>query len=202
MKPMQNAMNVLQKWGILTALMLCGFFFISTAVQAASYEAVPVTISGSGELTMSPGEVKEVSVTFLNNGDLTWYNDGAGYISLYTYEPKYRSSSFDPGTWLGPDQVKRIIEPVVVPGETASMMFELHAPSTEGDYVEVFHLASEDIAWVDGGEISFSINVTSEVQEMITITELNEADSGLEAELTILSAKSIKAKAGVSIYPP
>ncbi len=199
MKSMQIVMNVLQKWGILTALLVCGFFFISTAVQAASYEAVPVTISGSGELTMAPGEVKEVSVTFLNRGNITWFNDGDGYISLYTYDPKYRSSSFDPGTWLGPDRVKRIIEAVVEPGETASMTFELHAPDTEGSYEEVFHLASEDTAWVDGGEISFSINVTSEIQESLTALESQDGDSGLGAELTLLSANQVKAKAGTPI---
>jgi len=193
-------MSVLQKWGILTVLLVIGgFFFISSAVQAASYEAVPVTISGSGELTMAPGEVKEVSVTFLNSGDTDWYNDGNGYISLYTYDPKYRSSSFDPGTWLGPTQVKRIIEPLVESGETASMVFELHAPDTEGSYEEVFHLASEDAAWVDGGEISISINVTSEVQESLTVTESSIEDSGLDAELAILSAARVKVKAGSSI---
>lgn len=193
-------MTLLQKWGIFTALFIIGgFFFISGVAQAATFETVPVTISGNGELTMVLGEVKEVSVTFHNTGDVTWYNDGAGYISLYTYEPKYRSSDFDPGTWLGPDQVKRIVEPVVAPGEVASISFELHAPEAEGEYEEAFLLASEDVSWIDGGLVKFSINVTSEIQESLTVIDSGDVDGGLDAELTILSATKVKASAGSSI---
>lgn len=199
MKSMQNVMNVLQKWGTLTALIICGFLFFAIATQAATYQAVPVTIPGGGELTMTPGEVKEVSVTFLNGSDFTWLNDGAGYISLYTYDPKYRRSDFDPGTWLSSEQVKRINQSTVMPGETASLSFELHAPATEGLYEETFHLASEDTAWINGGEITLSINVTSEVRDSLTVIESNEQDSGLDAELTVQSANRIKAKAGAPV---
>lgn len=193
-------MCLLQKWGMLSAfLVVGGFFFISNHALAASYQAVPVTISGNGQLTMAPGEVKEVSVTFQNSGDVIWYNDGAGYISLYTHDPKYRHSVFDPGTWLGPEQVKRIVEAQVAPGEVASMKFQLHAPMTEGEYEEVFQLASEDRAWVSGGEITFHIDVTSDVEDAITSSSASDEDSGLRAELALQSATRVKAKAGTPV---
>ena len=197
MKTMQSSMSFTKTWGITTAcLFVCGLFFISMPVQAATYKALPVTLSGNGTLTMEPGEVKEISVTFQNSGDTIWYNDGAGYVSLYTYEEKYRRSVFDPGTWLGPTQVKRIIEPVVKPGEVASMNFQLHAPLTEGSYEEVFKLASEDRAWVDGGEIRFKIIVAKE--EIVAPSSSNGQD-GYGASLEIQSANRVKVKAGSSV---
>lgn len=140
--------------------------WIGRTAQAASlkgYEAMAVTISGSGELTMKPGEVKTVFVSWQNIGTKSWSNDGSGYISVYTYSPKYRKSNFDPGTWLAPEQVKRIVEPAVSVGGVGTVSFEMHAPDTEGTYEEMFHLASEDTAWIPGGEFSFDIEVVESV---------------------------------------
>jgi len=193
---MQSSM-VLNKTRILFAacIFMCGLLYFSSALAAtSSYEAIPITLTGNGTLVMKPGEIKEVSVTFQNSGSATWYNDGAGYISLYTYEPKYRKSVFDPGTWLAPERVKRIREAVVKPGETASMIFELHAPTEEGEYEEVFKLASEDRAWVSGGNITFDIEVTEEQEEVV----IDEQD-GLDAQLVLQSANRVKAKAGTSV---
>lgn len=198
MKKMRSSMIFTKIRGILTAcLFVCGLFFISSPIQAASYEALPITLTGNGTLAMEPGEVKEISVTFQNSGSATWYNDGAGYISLYTYAPKYRKSNFDPGTWLGPTQVKRIIEPTVAPGEVASMKFQLHAPLEEGSYEEVFQLASEDRAWVDGGETRLNINVAE--QEEIVVSDSDDEQEGYGASLEIQSANRVKVKAGASV---
>jgi len=194
---MRYFMNHYKIVGACAALVISGLFF-SNPVSAATYSTTPVSISGSGTLTMEPDEVREVTATFLNTGDVTWHNDGAGYISLYTYEPKYRKSSFDPGTWLGPTQVKRIIEASVAPGEIASMKFQLHAPSTEGSYTETFKLASEERAWVNGGEITLNIKVSSE-QLAVGSSETNDDNSGYDGEVTVTTANSVKAKAGAAI---
>ena len=132
------------------------------AASLKGYEAMPVTISGSGELVMRPNERRNVSVTFQNIGSKTWNNDGSGYVSAYTYGPKYRRSDFDPGTWLAPDQVKRLVETSVPVGSVGSFVFELHAPDQEGTYSETFHLASEDTAWIPGGEFTFDITIKEE----------------------------------------
>ena len=142
------------------------------AAELKGYEALPVTISGSGQLVMRPGERKTVSVSFQNIGSESWVNDGNGYVSVYTHDPKYRKSNFDPGTWLGPEQVKRLIEPEVAVGSVGSISFELHAPETKGSYTETFHLASEDTAWIPGGEFSFQI----EVKEAVVTTQPDSSE--------------------------
>jgi len=182
--------------------------FLPNVSEAASYEALLVSQSGSGTLTMEPGETKNVLIEFLNTSDVVWGNDGAGYLSVYTYDPKYRRSDFDPGTWLSPEQVKRIQEASVSSGEKATVLFQLHAPTSEGEYTETFRLASEDTAWVAGGEFTFDINVTSEQRQAQTIVlekEDTTAEAGpsvslendsYKAGLVVQSANRIKALAG------
>lgn len=184
--------------------LLFGANLVLTAVpvQAASLAALRVTTTGNGTITMQPDEVKEVIVTFQNIGTTTWKNDGAGYISVYTYEPKYRASSFDPGTWLSPSQVKRIREATVAPGGTATVAFQLHAPMTEGDYRETFQLASEDAAWVDGGTFTLAITVENVETAGAAVSESDSedpglvSDDGLAATLAMKSANRVKIIAG------
>lgn len=183
--------------GILACTLLFGGLLPAAGVDAASLAALRVTTSGNGTLTMEPGEFKEVTVTFQNIGTTSWSNDGAGYVSLYTYDPKYRTSSFDPGTWLGPTQVKRIREATVAPGKTASLVFQLHAPTTEGEYTETFHLASEETAWITGGEFSLTINV--EQTEDDDAEEAVVEDDGLAALRVMQSANSVKVAAGRAV---
>lgn len=169
-------------------------------VQAASLAALAVTTTGNGVLTMQPGEVKDVSVTLQNIGTSTWKNDGPGYISLYTYEPKYRKSSFDPGTWLGPTQVKRIREASVAPGGKATIAFQLRAPATEGTYTEVFQLASESTAWIEGGKLTFVISVKKPAATASTSDQGDlVSEEGLSATLAMQSANKIRLAAGKSV---
>ena len=74
---------------------------VAAPTFAASLAALQVSVTGNGVIAMQPGEVKEISVTLQNIGTTTWKNDGAGYISLYTHEPKYRHSVFDPAHGSG-----------------------------------------------------------------------------------------------------
>lgn len=182
-----------------TIFALLGFGLLVAPAKAATYTTTQVSISGNGSLQIQPGERKEVLVEFLNTSDFTWKNDGSGYISLYTYGPKYRSSDFDPATWLGPSHVKRIREVSVAPGEKASIIFELHAPQTEGEYEETFRLASEDVSWFDGGEFTISINVSDQAVDSSSDQEENESSTSdadrLDAEVTVRSANKVKIKA-------
>ena len=182
------------KVGVVMALLGASFFASTSFAQAATFSAVPVSISGSGVLSMKPGEIKEVTAVVQNTSDVTWKNDGPGYISLYTYEPKYRVSQFDPGTWLSGTQVKRIKESSVASGKTATLVFQLKAPETVGDYIEVFQLASEGTAWVDGGKIKIKISVDKET----AVTSSNPTD-GYSAVIAVRSANKIKAVAGKSV---
>lgn len=165
--------------------------------SAAALAAMRVTTTGSGTLTMAPGEVKPVVVTFQNAGTSTWKNDGAGYISLYTHGPKYRKSSFDPGTWLSPTQVKRMRETAVAPGSVATIAFDLHAPTSTGTFAETFALASESVAWIDGGEFTLNITVKQPTTTS-TSSETSSAKAAPSAHLSLVSANQLSLKAGKS----
>ncbi len=170
--------------------------------HAAIYSALRVTTTGNGNISMTAGESKIISVTFQNTSDFTWKNDGAGYVSLYTYGPKYRTSVFDPGTWLSPSQVRRISEPSVKKGETATVSFQLRAPSTAGTYSETFRLASENYAWFDGGEFTVKITVkgaSGEAQGASVSTEIPTTTSTAQAQLTVVSANKVKLISGKSV---
>jgi hypothetical protein len=175
------------------ALMIATFFIGLSPAHAAELSTLQTALSGSGTLVMEPGEVRSVSVELQNTGTETWRNDGWGYISIYTYGPKYRSSDFDAGTWEWGDHPGRISDATVAPGDTTRIQFDLKAPAALGSYEEVFHVASESIAWIDGGEVTFKINVVeapTEVAETVSTV--------LEAELTAISATKMKMLAGRS----
>ena len=176
--------------------------------HAAVYSALRVTTTGGGAFTMAPDEVKAVTVTFQNTSDFTWKNDGPGYVSLYTYGPKYRPSVFDPGTWLSPSQVKRMIEPSVAKKGTATFTFQLHAPKTTGTYAETFKLASENYAWFDGGEFTLNISVKNASAATTSTTSTGSSASSSSATtndqrtttalLSVVSANKIKLVSGKS----
>lgn len=182
------------------------FAFLLTLIPiharaASNLLALRISTTGNGTLVMAPNEVKNITVTFQNTGSTVWKNDGPGYISLYTYSPKYRTSPFDPGTWLSPSQVKRILEPSVAPKATATVSFQLRAPKTEGTYTETFHLASEDTAWIDGGEVALKIQVNKTVApSTIVASETGTASTdGYRASLVTQTANSLKVKAGKTV---
>lgn len=184
-------------FGAFFAALVLAFSF-SQVLAAGSYESSVTTITGGGNLTMEPGARTAVTVDFLNTGSATWYNDGSGFLSVYTHGPKYRKSVFDPATWLWGDHPARIREATVKPGEVAHVTFELHAPQTPGYYEEIFHLAAEDRAWVGNGQFTLKINVQE--QAVATPTQPTvSANNGYGAELIVKSANQVTAKAGSPI---
>jgi len=140
-----------------------GIFFAESPTAFAApkkgYEAIQVMMTGGGTLKMKPRETKQVSVQFQNKGPNTWTNSGDGFVSVYTYNPKYRMSDFENG-WLHSDQPAALTESSVVAGKTGMITFTLTAPAKIGTYKETFALAAEDIAWIPGGEFTFTIEVS------------------------------------------
>lgn len=171
------------------------------AAPLHGYETIQVSSTGTGQIKVQPGERRQFTIQFLNNGSKTWVNDGPEYVSVYTYGPKYRRSAFDPGNWEWSDHVTRIQEPSVPVGGTATITFELHAPLIEGTYEETFHLASEDTAWIPGGEFTLNILVSKEVE---SVNEVKDDESeqevvvvdGYGALVEHVSTDEIEATAG------
>lgn len=190
--------------GVALAMMLLPMQSVMpTIAHAAVYSALQVTNSGGGTMTMTPGEVKTLTTTFQNTSDFTWKNDGTGYVSLYTYSPKYRTSVFDPGTWLSPSQVTRMKEASVGKGKTGTFTFSLKAPSTVGTYKETFNLASESFAWFDGGQFSLNIVVKAKTVASTTsssaVTSITTPVVMNKAVLAMVSANKVKVVAGKSV---
>ncbi|KKR86575.1 MAG: Curculin domain protein (Mannose-binding) lectin [Candidatus Uhrbacteria bacterium GW2011_GWF2_41_16] len=167
------------------------------AAPVKGYEALQVTVSGRGTIAMRPGEQKTMTIGFQNIGTTTWANNGSGFVSVYTQDPKYRTSVFQDVSWLKADQPARLTESQVKPGEVGHIEFRLHAPSQLGTYRETFQLASEDTAWIPGGKISFSLQVINTISETSNQnTSKTTSTDGYLASILLKSAKTIKTEPG------
>lgn len=188
-----------------------GIFYFPAHVQAAAkngFEALQVSAPKSG-FTIESGSTQEVLLTFKNIGTKTWTNSGTAYVSIYTYDPKYRVSDFKADTWVDYTQAALLKESSVPVGSVGSIYLTLHAPKSEGIYKETFHLAAEDTAWIPGGEFTLTINVQGSDEEETNIGsqdisaddvlsdgEASPETGGLSATVLLRSAKSVTAKAG------
>ncbi len=154
--------------GVIRAVFLLLAVFLTVLVHAvparadaAQPYATEIASVSSAFVTMEPGSEATFTVTFRNLGDRTWMSDGPGFISVYTYAPKYRMSAFRHASWHRQDQPARISEAVVPPGATGTIRITLRAPMQQGRYAETFHLAAEDVAWIPGGQFIVNIVVGS-----------------------------------------
>ncbi|MBU0531208.1 MAG: SpoIID/LytB domain-containing protein [Candidatus Uhrbacteria bacterium] len=157
------------------------------AAELKGYETVMVMSTGAGQISMRPDERKTVTINFQNTGSKSWSNDGPGYISIYTYGPKYRKSVFDPGTWEWSDHPTRIQESSVPVNGVATISFELHAPNAEGTYQETFNLASEDTAWIPGGEFTLNIIVDSSVAAVSPVQTVSNSTEPIQPSVEIVN---------------
>src|SRR3989339_1117870 len=107
---------------------------------------------------MAPGQTVEFTVGFKNAGTALWGNGGSNFVSVYTYDPKYRTSSFGDSSWYRSNQPVKL-DSLVVPGQIGTFRFRLKAPASEGDHTESFHLAAEDLTWIPGGLFGVTIRV-------------------------------------------
>lgn len=117
--------------------------------------------SAETELVMAAGSTRDVVVRYANRGLYLWRGGGQGwrYVSLYSVEPYARKSAFRHPAWKSDIQPAALWEYRVWPGETGTFRFTLRAPEAPGTYVERFHMAIEDTAWVDGGRLTLNIRV-------------------------------------------
>ncbi len=183
-----------------------GSFFVGFPLQPLhaaprkGFEAMIISMSGAGFVSLKPGERKEITVEFQNIGTKIWNRTGTGYVSAYTYEPKYRSSVFWNDGWFKKNQPAMITEDKVLPKGIGHLTFFLKAPTKEGTYKEVFHLAAEDVAWIPGG--SFTLNVVVAKSAAIVkpaVATVPGDTRGMAATVMIRSQKNIKAAGGAEV---
>ncbi len=203
-------------------ILLAAVFFVSVnSAQAAprkGYEALQVMAPKQG-FTLKPGEVKKVTIGFQNTGTSTWVNSGRSYVSIYTFNPKYRISDFKADDWKDFTQAALLSEAKVAPGEVGHIILTLKAPISQGQYTETFKLAAEDTTWIPGGEFDLIINIgrkgTWNLELGTGNTEIPApstqhpapkdgvaspvSSDGLSATLLLRSRKNIKVKANEEI---
>lgn len=197
-----RAASVSMVWFALS-LIVGGLFLSSNVAQAAAkngFEALQVSAPKVG-FTIEPGFTKEVLITFKNIGTKTWTNSGTSYVSIYTYDPKYRVSDFHADNWVDYTQAALLKESSVPVGSVGSIYLSLQAPQSEGMYEETFHLAAEDTAWIPGGEFTLAIEVreSADSDDSLADGEASPESQGLSATVLLRSSKSVIAEADEEI---
>lgn len=155
-------------------------------------------LRSSKTLEMEVGTTTEFAVTFKNVGTAAWSGDGAYFVSVYTQSPKYRSSDFSDMSWPDQNRPARLDAAKVKPGQTATFRFLLFAPIEEGAYHETFQLASEDLAWIDGGQFTVDVNVKRRVAVGGGSGIERSFAPGYKAEMLLVSDRGLILDAGAT----
>ncbi len=133
--------------------------FSSATVSPPAYQAQLVEKS-HGYLNLNPDQSITVWVDFLNTGTETWHSTGANYVALNAGGPAGRESVFMHDFWHEYYyRPTRLLQDEVKPGETGRFRFALQAPETVATYLEEFQLVAENLLWIPGGYINFTIGV-------------------------------------------
>lgn len=122
-------------------------------------------------LELSPGEKATVAVEFRNVGSQVWKGEEEHFIALNVRHPTGRKSVFMNESWPAFYRPTIMRESAVAPQETTRMELILQAPTTPGKYQESFGLVAENLTWIPGGEVTFSILVREDPKPLTTIVE-------------------------------
>ncbi|MCR4278976.1 MAG: hypothetical protein NUV81_03695 [bacterium] len=169
---------------------------IATPVVPVATEAVAPSSAWSAELVslggiewhLEPGANTFVNVKLKNTGSKTWKREGLAFVSLYTWEPKYRTSPFATSLWKSGGQAGFLVEDEVKTGQTGTLRMEIRAPQKEGTYSETFQLAAENTAWISGGTITLPIQVGGTTVAVSSPAVTTEVPSTSQTGTTDLSA--------------
>jgi len=164
------------------------FIFACAAVLAAARPAqaavAPVfaateLIRSAQRVELAPGGSQSFTIGFKNTGSAAWRSEGGNFLSVYTFDPKYRKSVFADASWMNDVQPARLTEAAVAPGQVGRFSFTLYAPLEAGTYRETFALAAESLAWIPGGK--FTVEIAVSAAPSIAVPVAGEAASGQRA---------------------
>ncbi|MBI4098456.1 MAG: SpoIID/LytB domain-containing protein [Candidatus Magasanikbacteria bacterium] len=163
-RPDKSGLLAMTSGMLLAMTIAAGFFIFAPPVHAASYSAE--IVEPAAKMTLAPGERGTVSVLIKNTGSLAWPVTGRGYVSAYTFDPKYHLSRLEDKSWRRRDQPATIAA-AVKPGASGYLRFPVLAPLETGVYEETFQLAAEDTAWIDGGKFVITVGVIAKNTSVI-----------------------------------
>ena len=200
-------------WRAVAALILAAFFvaaslwaLVPTASAQSGYAGVIASME-PGSVTLASGEAQEVRLRVKNTGTETWYRAGDTYLSAYTWEPKYHVSPYRGPAWRSDHQVGTLMETQVAPGETGTFALTVYGPPNfTGNLTQVFRLAAEDTAWLDGGVFTVRMEVVDGVVTPVPDVVEQESDTsetvstdGYGAQVLIRSTKQVVARANETV---
>jgi hypothetical protein len=133
----------------------------------STYQAKYYNQSVADPIKIEAGSTKEVIIRFKNTGNKTWLETNWGYVSVYTFNKKYRDSLFANSDWLSKDNPTKVSKNTK-PGEIGEFRIKVTAPSKAGSYKEEFYLASENTTWIKGGYfyLQFTVTLAKEVKKI------------------------------------
>lgn len=153
------------------------YIFIPTAQAATAPYAAKFFIESDKKIMMRAGEEVTYVVGFKNLGSREWRSGGKNYISVYSAKPYYRKSQFVSPFWEKDTKPGRLRDARVAPGAIGYFEIKLKAPEKPGTYNEIFALASEELAWIAGGQFTIPIIVSERPSYAATL--LLKSDNNL-----------------------
>lgn len=161
---------------------------------AQKWSALPVSIPDA--VHMAPGEAKTITIKFKNTGLKEWRPEGKEFVSVYTWNQKYRNSAFAHDSWISPSQPAKISSPAWT-NRIASFNITLKAPETIGAYSESFAIAAENTAWIRGGTFTIAINVREKTEKNNSEKTIQTPQTQIRPKtMVLLKIKNIEAKTG------
>ena len=109
---------------------------------AAQFVSQSFPYASQGAVQMLAGDEVVVTLEMKNTGTAPW--DDTTFLG--TTEPRDRLSPFAGPEWPAPNRYARV-EGVVMPGETYTFTWTMHAPPEPGLYDEHMNLVQEGVAW-------------------------------------------------------
>ena len=184
--------------------LVAAVFFVSTVLQGLpAAAATPLwgakeLIRSSRSYEMTPGDAVQFTIGFKNVGANAWKRDGERFVSVYTYDPKYRKSVFAHESWVSDVQPARMTDPEVKPGQVGSFTMTLFAPLAEGTYHETFRLAAEGTAWLEGGSFTIDITVKKKAPLSTAAGDVLKYANGYKAMKMLVSERDLSLQAGTT----
>ncbi|MEK7189587.1 MAG: hypothetical protein AAB666_01250, partial [Patescibacteria group bacterium] len=174
--------KITQKMLILAVTLIVAFFVVGQVAQAKEPDYSAEQYSKIKEIAIQAGERQKIKIGFKNLGRFNWRGTGKNFVSVYTFEPKYRKSIFEDDAWIDADQSAKLKDALVGPGQLGYFEFYLQAPEKIGVYTEKFALAAENKLWIPGGQFELVITVKDGVADSAP----QELSAGQETVVTAI----------------
>ncbi len=162
-----------------------------------------MTDQGKREVTLQPGEVKELTVKFKNLGNTVWYKSGPYAMTLAPSHPQDRKSAmaYLPD-WVSPFRAAKLEESEVRPGETGTFTFKVQS-FVRGFHQEYFQPVIEQVGWLPNTLVRWDFTVTGERVQGATRDELSDARRNAQTAAVITKVqKDSPITAPLPVTPP